>query len=139
MEIINERPKVGVGIIVVRDGKVLIGKRLGAHGEGTWSFPGGHLEFGETWEDAVAREAREETGLEVADISFAAATNDIMPLDRKHYITIYMLARHRAGEARVCEPDRCERWEWCDWDDLPQPLFIPLQNLLRSGYRPSLL
>lgn len=133
----NERSKVGVGVIVVKDGRVLIGKRKGAHGEDTWSFPGGHLEFGETWEECAVREAREEAGLEIADVSFAAATNDIMPADGKHYITIYMLARRHAGEVLLCEPDRCERWEWRMWDDLPQPLFIPLQNLLRSGYRPS--
>ena len=41
-------PRVGVGVIVQRDGRILLGKRLGAHGEGTWALPGGHLEFGES-------------------------------------------------------------------------------------------
>ncbi|MBI2476733.1 NUDIX domain-containing protein, partial [Candidatus Uhrbacteria bacterium] len=40
------RPKVGVGVIVWRDCEVLMQERIGAHGAGTWSFPGGHLEFG---------------------------------------------------------------------------------------------
>jgi 8-oxo-dGTP diphosphatase len=42
-----KRPKVGVGVIIKKDGKVLMGKRKNAHGDGTWSFTGGHLEFGE--------------------------------------------------------------------------------------------
>ena len=61
----RELPKVGVGVIVVRDGKVLLGKRRGAHGEGSWSFPGGHLEFNELLEICAKREAKEETGLEI--------------------------------------------------------------------------
>ena len=53
-------PKVGVGVAVVKDGKVLLGKRKNAHGEGTWSFPGGHLEYKESWEDCAIRETLEE-------------------------------------------------------------------------------
>jgi 8-oxo-dGTP diphosphatase len=45
-----ERPKVGIGVIVYRKGKILIGKRLSHHGAGTWEIPGGHLEFGESFE-----------------------------------------------------------------------------------------
>ena len=39
----ENRPKIGVGIIVIKDGKILFGKRKNAHNEGSWSFPGGHL------------------------------------------------------------------------------------------------
>ncbi len=58
-------PKVGVAAIIIRDGKVLVGRRVGAHGHGTWSFPGGHLEFGEEAEQGIAREVKEETGMDV--------------------------------------------------------------------------
>ncbi|HNA62172.1 MAG TPA: NUDIX domain-containing protein [Rhabdochlamydiaceae bacterium] len=56
-------PRIGVGCVVERDGMVLLGQRKGAHAEGFWAFPGGHLEFGETVEACARRELVEETGL----------------------------------------------------------------------------
>jgi 8-oxo-dGTP diphosphatase len=58
-------PVVGVGAVIVREGKALIVKRAHEPRKGEWSLPGGHLELGESLEDAVRREIREETGLEV--------------------------------------------------------------------------
>ena len=60
-----ERPIVGVGAVIVQDGKVLVVKRKYEPLAGRWSLPGGTLELGETLEEGVAREMREETGLEV--------------------------------------------------------------------------
>lgn len=102
-------PKVGIAAIVVKGDKVLMGKRCGTHGAGTWSFPGGHLEFGESWEDCAKREVLEETGLEIRDAKFVATTNDLMPAERKHYVTLYTRAEYIEGEPEIKEPDRCER------------------------------
>lgn len=66
-----------MGVIIIKDGKVLFGQRLNDHGAGSWSVPGGHLERNETWEDCGKRETKEETGLEIANLRFVAATNDI--------------------------------------------------------------
>ena len=55
----EQRPKIGVGVIVNKDNKVLLLQRKNAHGEGTWCFPGGHLEFNEEIEDCVKREVEE--------------------------------------------------------------------------------
>ncbi len=125
----NNRPRVGVGVVVIKDGKVLLGKRKNAHGEGSWSFPGGHLEFNESWEDCASRETMEETGITIKNICFGTATNDIFHKENKHYITIVMLSEYDSGEVKIMEPEKCEKWEWFLWSQLPEPLFIPIQNL----------
>jgi len=50
------RPLIGVASIVIKDKKVLLGKRKNAHGAGTWAFPGGHLEFNDSIENYAKRE-----------------------------------------------------------------------------------
>ncbi len=132
----NKRPKVGVGVCVVKGGKVLLGQRLNAHGEGSWCFPGGHLEFGESWENCAIREVFEETGLAIKNIRFVTCTNDIFSREDKHYITIYMQADWKVGKPQVLEPDKMIKWQWFDWDKLPSPLFIPMQHLVETGFRP---
>lgn len=64
----NERPKVGIGVIVRKEGKVLLGKRKNSHGAGSWAFPGGHLEYGESWEECARREVKEETGIAIKNM-----------------------------------------------------------------------
>ena len=132
----EEQPKVGVGVFVIKDNKVLLGKRKNAHGEGTWCLPGGHLEFNEELEACARREVLEETGVTIKNIRFATITNDIFKKEGKHYITVFMRSEFDSGTVRLMEPDRCEKWEWFDWDKLPSPLFIPLQNLLKQKYSP---
>ncbi|MEK6901677.1 MAG: NUDIX domain-containing protein, partial [Nanoarchaeota archaeon] len=83
----NKVPQVGVGVLIVKNNKVLLGKRKNAHGEGTWCPPGGHLEFGESFEDCARRETFEETGISIKNIRFITATNDIFS-EEKHYITL---------------------------------------------------
>jgi len=132
----ENRPKVGVGVAIIREDKVLLGKRKNAHGEGTWSFPGGHLEYSESWEECAARETMEETGLAIKNIRFGTVTNDIFVLEKQHYITIIMLSDYVSGEAKLMEPDKCEQWEWFTWDNLPDALFESIQNLLKNNYNP---
>ncbi|MEA3429949.1 MAG: NUDIX hydrolase [Nanoarchaeota archaeon] len=132
----TERPKIGVGVIVIKDEKVLLGKRMNAHGEGSWCFPGGHLEFNEEVQDCAAREVKEESGIEIKDIRMGTFTNDIFEKEGKHYVTLFVISDYHSGEVRVMEPEKCEKWEWFEWDKLPQPLFVPIQNLLKQGYNP---
>src|ERR1700756_2911768 len=91
-------PQVGVGAIVVKDGKVLLGRRKGSHGEGSWSFPGGHLEFGESIEDCVRREVLEETGITLKNIRMGPFTNDIFEAEHKHYVTLFAVADYASGD-----------------------------------------
>jgi ADP-ribose pyrophosphatase YjhB (NUDIX family) len=71
----EEKPKVGVGVMIFKDGKVLLTKRKGSHGAGDYSFPGGHLEHMESFEECAIRETKEECGLEIKNIKFQYLTN----------------------------------------------------------------
>ena len=124
--------RVGLGVIIIKDGKVLLGKRKNAHGDGHWSPPGGHLEFMETWQACAAREVLEETGLTVENIRFLGCTNDFFEKEQKHYVTIWMRADYKSGTLTLCEPDKCEGWQWFDIDALPQPLFVTVHNFLKQ-------
>lgn len=127
----SNSPRVGVACFVWRDGKFLMGKRIGSHGSDTWSIPGGHLEMNESLEDAAAREVQEETGMKVRNIRFVAITNDIMPSDKKHYVTIWMEADWESNEPVVVEPDKWIDHQWRNFGDLPTPLFDPCWKNLK--------
>ena len=129
----SERPKIGVGVCVIKDGKVLLGKRLNAHGQGTWAFPGGHLEFGESVTDCARREVTEETGLQISNIRRGPYTEDLFIAENKHYITLIMIADWQAGEPSVLEPEKCQEWRWFEWENLPEPLFPTFGNLAKAG------
>ncbi len=129
----NQRPKVGVGVAIVKNEKVLLGKRKKLIGKGCWSFTGGHLEFGETVKEAAIRETQEETGLEIFNLKIGPYTNDIFEKEGRQYITLFVIAETK-GEPEVLEPDKCETWQWFDWDDLPEPLFLPVKHLKESGF-----
>lgn len=130
-------PRVGVGVIIVRDGRILLGKRIGAHGAGTWALPGGHLEYGEAVEDCAVREVLEETGLAIDVIGRGPYTSDVFPEVQKHYITLFVEASSPAGEPEILEPAKCLSWEWFYWSALPTPKFPPLASLVQSGFVPT--
>ncbi|HHX4718508.1 TPA: NUDIX hydrolase, partial [Pseudomonas aeruginosa] len=104
-------PQVGVGVLILRDGKVLLGRRKGSHGAGCWSAPGGHLEFGEAVEDCALREALEETGLALSELRHGPFSNDVF--EGRHYLTAFILAGcAEDAEARLMEPGKCDGWAW---------------------------
>jgi 8-oxo-dGTP diphosphatase len=127
-------PRIGVGVLVVREARVLLGQRLGAHGAGHWAAPGGHLEFGESIEACARREVLEEAGLPIDSLRIGPVTNDVFQAEGRHYLTVLVLATAGEGEPRVMEPHKCAGWRWFRWDDLPQPLFAPLAALRDQGY-----
>ncbi|MBO0722091.1 MAG: NUDIX domain-containing protein [Blastocatellia bacterium] len=131
---IERRPQVGMGILVMRRGRVLLGRRRGSHGAGFYAAPGGHLEFGESFEDGARREVREETGLEIADLRLLSVGNYVVNREdgERHYIDVDFVCEAPSGEPQLREPEKCDGWDWYDLDDLPRPLFIVTRRMIES-------
>lgn len=132
----NKRPLIGVSVIIKKGNKVLIGKRKNIRASGTWGFPGGHLEFRESFEKCIKREVMEEAGIKIKNIKFQTLTNDIHPKEKTHYVTLFFISDYDSGKVRNMEPEKCEGWEWVLWNNLPHPLFLPIENLLKQEYNP---
>ncbi len=131
----SAEPLRDVGVLIFREGKVLLGRRLSEHGRGTWSPPGGKAEPGESDEECARRELLEETGLVGAVPRVVAETVDTFP-GGETYVTRFVRMEWVEGEARALEPEVCASWEWWVWDRLPAPLFLPMASLVASGYDP---
>ncbi len=117
-----QKPKVGVGVMILKDGKVLLGKRKGSHGEGEYAFPGGHLEYMESFEDCALRETKEECGIQIQNIRFQFLAN-VTTYVPKHYVHIGLVADWKSGEPKVLEEEKCDSWNWYELDELPEPMF----------------
>jgi len=127
-------PRVGMGVLVTRNGKVLLGRRLGSHGAETFAAPGGHIEFGETFEQAARREVREETGLEITNLKLLCVGNYVFSGNdgERHYIDVDLVCDAPDGDPVLMEPEKCAGWEWYDPHDLPSPLFIVTRRMIES-------
>ena len=135
-------PYVGVSVFVWRSYPtskdtlhVLLGKRRGSHGAGSWALPGGKLDFRETPEHACVREVKEETGLVIEEGAVCRCTNypynsTYFKETHDHYITLFFKAPYVSGDPKVLEPTKCEKWIWFPHYALPGPLFEPLRLLV---------
>src|SRR5690606_28569332 len=112
-------------------------RRFNVHGDGAWSVPGGHIDAGESLEECAKREVAEETGVRIRNIRFVALTNDIFEADGKHYVTIWMAAEYDGGNAIVAEPCEADHVGWFDPSELPNPLFVPVENLIKGRHYPK--
>ncbi|XP_010551317.1 PREDICTED: nudix hydrolase 1 [Tarenaya hassleriana] len=137
-----ETPRVGVGVFVVKERSVLLGRRRSSIGNSTFALPGGHLEFGESFEECGAREVKEETGLELEKekMELLTVTNNVFrdPPEPRHYVVVFL--RSAVADPNQSpentEPEKCDGWDWYRWDDLPSPLFPPLQEMVNNGFDP---
>ncbi len=109
-----EHPIVGVGIVILQNGKLLLAKRGNEPAKGKWSIPGGVVELGESLEEAVAREAKEETGLEVEAPRLLDVV-DQMDLDESgrvkyHFVIVDYILKIRDGEPKAASDVEELRW-----------------------------
>ncbi|KAJ8774683.1 hypothetical protein K2173_017129 [Erythroxylum novogranatense] len=133
-------PRVAVVVFLLNGKSVLLGKRRSSTGDSTFALPGGHLEFGESFEACAARECKEETGLDVNGTEYLTVTNNVFLEEPKpsHYVTVFVRAflTDPTQVPQNLEPDKCYGWDWFNWDSLPQPLFWPLEKMVKTGFNP---
>jgi 8-oxo-dGTP diphosphatase len=131
MENEEKRVKVGIGVMIFKDGKVLLGKRKSKLAQGDFAFPGGHLEYMESFEECARRETREEAGIEIKNIRFNFLGN-FKAYAPKHYVQIDLIADWASGEPKAMEPEKMESWSWYSLDNLPSPLFKTIPQTLEA-------
>ena len=107
-------PRVGVGAVVLRDGRVLLVRRGVAPALGLWAIPGGGLRLGETLREAAEREIREETGIIIraGEPVFAcdACERDPDGRVRFHYVIVDLAAEYVSGEVKGADDAMDARW-----------------------------
>jgi len=108
------RPLVGTGALILRDGRLLLVRRGAQPGMGKWSIPGGLVELGETVQDAMVREVKEEVGFDVEVVKLTDVV-DTITLDQNgqvqyHFVIVNFLARVVGGELKVATDILEARW-----------------------------
>lgn len=136
----NDIRKVGAGagVMVMRDSKILFGLRhadpekadSALRGEGTWTFPGGKLDYGDTIDGGAARELLEETGLVAKKLELFSVGNDRN--EHAHFVTIGFICTDFEGEPEVKEPDEIIEWKWFDMNELPENIFIASKRMIQN-------
>ncbi len=127
---VENRVKVGSGVVIIKDGMTLLTKRKGSHSSGMWGSLGGHVEFGESPIEACKREALEELGIEIGNFTFASCMSLVK--EGKHYLDVSFTAEIISGEPIIKEPDKIEEIGWYPLDNLPTPLFEPVRIVLEA-------
>lgn len=123
--------RVGIGVMIWKDGKVLIGKRKGSRGGGEFGFPGGAMDYGESFEECAHRETLEECGVEIQNLRFQML-KDVRLYPPTQWVHVGFVADWKSGEPTVLEPEKCEYWEWVDPEALPEPLFGPSRLIVEA-------
>ncbi len=132
------KPGLGVGIMVLRESKILLGLRnpdkvkasSELQGQGTWTMPGGKVEFMEKLIDAAKRELEEETSLKATKLDFLCISDDMT--DTAHYVTAGFIVREYTGEVKTMEPETILEWKWFDLNALPSNLYKPSQKCIEK-------
>ena len=126
--------RVGCGALIINDlGQVLLLKRKNTRNErGFWNQPGGGVEFGETIEEAIKREIKEELGVEVALFRYLCFTDQILRKEDQHWIAISYLAKIKKGIPKNIEPHKHEEIGWFNLTKLPENLAQTTKDSIAS-------
>jgi mutator protein MutT len=115
-----KQPIVGVGAVVVCDGKILLEKRKNEPGKGKWSIPGGLVELGENVEQTVIREVKEETGLEVEKPEHIDVVGNVIKDEngeiKYHFVIIDYFVKLKGGTLKAASD--AEELRWVTFDEV---------------------
>ena len=127
-------------MILNNQGEVLLGKRnddaekasSDLHGEGTWTMPGGKLDFQETLIDGACRELFEEIGVKVSldKLKLVSVSDEIVP--DNHYVTVGFLIVNFEEEPKIMEPEEITEWKWYNLDNLPEKVYPPSAKMIKA-------
>lgn len=135
MQIGKDYIGVGVGAFILNEkNELLLQKRAVPAEKDHWCIPGGRLEMFELLEHAVAREAKEELGVEIELIRLMGVCDHIIPEENAHWVAMSYLCKIRSGEPKIMEPDKASDLQWFPLDNLPDHLTITTKKAL-ADYR----
>lgn len=115
-------PGLGCGLALLREGRLLLYRRLRAPEAGTWNIVGGKIDHMERAIDSARREAEEETGLAIGAVDLLCISEQIIAEERQHWLSLIYVSEDFSGEPRVMEPEKLPEFGWFPLDALPTPL-----------------
>lgn len=114
-------PGVGAGLAVLRDGRMLLYRRVKAPEAGSWNILGGKVDHMEPAAQAARREAEEESGLFVGNVDFLCLSEQIISDDQQHWLSLIYSCSEFTGEPAMPEPDKFTAFGWFGPDNWPEP------------------
>lgn len=112
---------VGIGAVIInKDKKIFLHKRgkKARNEKGKWGSPGGTLRFGETFEEAVKREMKEEFGVDIEPVDIFETFNHKIPDDKQHWVAIAFVYKIKKGKPKIMETDKCEKIGWFTMEEM---------------------
>ncbi|RDH82363.1 MAG: ADP-ribose pyrophosphatase [endosymbiont of Galathealinum brachiosum] len=133
----NDYVTAAVATLVIRNRQLLLGKRFNKESFEGWQCPGGYLYKGEEIEPAASRHCLQKAGIQIEQLRSASYSNNVFS-EYHHTVTLYIVAEaFQVQDRKKFESEKIQ-WSWFDFDRLPEPLFLPLQNVLKAEWFCSL-
>lgn len=133
---VNDPVASAVATLIIKNERVLLGRRFENNHFTSWQCPGGYLQRGETVDQAARRLCLKKAGLDVQCLRAGPYSNNIFS-NALHTVTLYIVADEYRVKNRELFEDKNVQWSWFSFDALPEPLFLPLLNVLKSPIKSS--
>ncbi len=127
---------VGVGAVIVSKDKRIFANLRGRESrneKGKWEFPGGAVEFGDTLEETIRREMKEEFGIDIEVIDLLGVNNHIIPEEKQHWVSPCFVCRIKSGEPRILEPHKSDAIGWFTLEEISElPITVVTHQNIKS-------